>query len=51
MPFVLYRVQFPVRLAFVMRVNKPQDETFDKIGLYIDQNKAIFGHGQLYVVL
>ena len=34
-----------------MTVNKSPGETFDKIGLYIDQNKPIFWHGQLHVAL
>ena len=50
---------FPVWLAFIMTVNKSQSQVFNKIGLYIDQNKLdkiglyinqnkpIFGHGQL----
>nr|XP_042909753.1 uncharacterized protein LOC122271690 [Parasteatoda tepidariorum] len=51
LPFVLHRTQFPVRLAFAMTINKAQGQTFDKVGLYIDQNSPLFGHGQLYVVL
>ena len=34
-----------------MIVNKSQGQTFDKIGHYINQNKPIFGHGQLYAAL
>ena len=34
-----------------MIVSKSQGQTFDKIGLYIDQNNSIFEHGQFYVAL
>ena len=36
LPFVLHRMQFLVRLAFTMTVNKSQNQTFDKIGFYTD---------------
>lgn len=48
-PFVLQRRQFSVRPAFAMTVNKCQGQTFDKIGLLLDD--PIFSHGQLYVAL
>lgn len=47
LPFQLRRRQFPIRLSFVMTINKSQGQTFDKIGLYLP-NPA-FGHGQIYV--
>jgi ATP-dependent DNA helicase PIF1 len=45
--FTLKRVQFPVRLAFAMTINKSQGQTFDRVGLYLPS--PVFAHGQLYV--
>ena len=47
LPFQLKRVQFPIRLAYAITINKSQGQTFDKVGIYL--NRACFGHGQLYV--
>ena len=47
LPFRLRRVQFPIKLAYAMTINKSQGQTFEKVGLYL--NRACFGHGQLYV--
>ena len=49
LPFNLKRIQFPIRLAFSMTINKSQGQTFDKVG--IDLREECFGHGQLYVAL
>ena len=46
-PFLLRRIQFPVCLAYAMTINKSQGQTFDKVGIYL--NQACFAHGQLYV--
>ena len=43
------RIQFPIRLAFAMTINKAQGQTLDRAGLYLP--KPVFSHGQLYVAL
>uniref|UniRef100_A0ABD2WRM7 ATP-dependent DNA helicase n=1 Tax=Trichogramma kaykai TaxID=54128 RepID=A0ABD2WRM7_9HYME len=48
-PFIAYRKQFPIILAFAMTINKSQGQSFDEVGLYI--NRPLFSHGQLYVAL
>jgi len=49
LPFQLRRLQFPVRLAFAMSINKSQGQSLQRVGLYLLQE--IFAHGQLYVAL
>ena len=48
-PISLKRVQFPIRPAFAMTINKSQGSTLKKVGLYL--NDPVFSHGQLYVAL
>lgn len=47
MTFEFKRLQFPVRLAFAMTINKAQGQTLKVAGL--DLEKPCFSHGQLYV--
>ena len=47
LPFRLRRVQFPIKLAYAMTINKSQGQEFEKVGVFL--NRACFGHGQLYV--
>ena len=48
-PFILKRIQWPVRIAYVMSMNKAQGQTFTKCGLLLPN--SVFTHGQLYVGL
>ena len=43
------RVQFPLRTAYAMTINKSQGQTLTRIGL--DLRSSPFAHGQLYVAL
>jgi hypothetical protein len=45
-PFRLRRIQFPIRLAYCITINKSQGSTFDRIGIYLPV--GVFDHGQLY---
>ena len=47
LPFQLKRIQFPLRLSYVMTINKSQGQTFEKVGIYLP--RPCFSHGQLYV--
>ena len=47
LPFALCRRQFPVRLAWAMTINKTRGQTFDKVGIHLEE--PVFTHGQLYV--
>ncbi|XP_071727278.1 uncharacterized protein [Rutidosis leptorrhynchoides] len=48
-PFVMQRIQFPVRPCYAMTINKSQGQTLQFVGIYLP--KPIFSHGQLYVAL
>jgi len=45
--FTMRRIQFPLRLAFSLTINKAQGQTLEKVG--IDLPTPVFSHGQLYV--
>jgi ATP-dependent DNA helicase PIF1 len=47
MSFQFKRLQFPIRLAFAMTINKSQGQTLEICGLDIETD--CFSHGQLYV--
>ena len=48
-PVPLQHLQFPVRLAFSMTINKSQGQSVKYVGL--DFRTHVFSHGQLYVAL
>ena len=48
-PVSIKRVQFPIRSAFAMTINKSQGATLKKVGIYL--NDPVFSHGQLYVAM
>ena len=47
LPVQFKRLQFPIRLAFAITINKAQGQSLEKSG--IDRNTDCFSHGQLYV--
>ena len=47
MPFQFKRLQFPIRLAFTITINKAQGQSLELCGLDLDTD--CFSHGQLYV--
>jgi ATP-dependent DNA helicase PIF1 len=47
LPFEFKRLQFPVRLAFAMTINKAQGQSLEVCGLNLEN--PCFSHGQLYV--
>ena len=46
-PFKFERIQFPIKLAFCLTINKSQGQEFDEVGIFLP--KPVFSHGQLYV--
>lgn len=47
MPFDFKRLQFPIRLAFAMTINKFQGQSLQVCGINLEN--PCFSHGQLYV--
>ena len=46
-PYGWQRKQFPVRLCFVMTINKSQGQTIGRVGVLLKE--PVFAHGMLYV--
>ncbi|MCL7023951.1 hypothetical protein MKW94_011639 [Papaver nudicaule] len=49
LPFILRRVQLPIKVCFAMTINKSQGQSIDNVGIYLP--KPTFTHGQLYVAV
>ncbi|XP_026378687.1 uncharacterized protein LOC113273137 [Papaver somniferum] len=49
LPFILRRVQFPIKVCFSMTINKIQGQSIENVGIYLPN--PIFCHGQLYVAV
>ena len=47
MSFQFKRLQFPIRLAFAITINKAQEQSLELCGLYLLTD--CFSHGQLFV--
>ena len=47
--FIMKRVQFPVKLAYVMTFQRAQGQSLDKCGILL--NRSVWTHGQLYVAM
>jgi len=47
LPMLLKRLQFPVRLAFAMTINKSQGQSIEHVG--INLQTLVFSYKQLYV--
>ena len=43
------RLQYPIRLAYAMTINKSQGQTLERCGLVL--HSPVFSHGQLYVAM
>ena len=49
LPYDLKRIQFPLRPAFAMTINKSQGQSLKFVGIWL--NEPVFTHGQLYVAM
>ena len=47
--FSFRRLQFPVKVAFCLTINRCQGQTKQKVGVFLPT--SVFTHGQLYVAL
>ena len=50
-PFQFSRQQLPLRYSYCLTIHKSQCQTFQRIGLYLNEEIQCFSHGQLYVAL
>jgi ATP-dependent DNA helicase PIF1 len=50
LPFDFVRIQFPIRPAFCITINKSQGQTLEFISIWLGDD-FVFSHGQLYVAL
>jgi ATP-dependent DNA helicase PIF1 len=48
-PWRMKRIQFPIKLAFAMTINKSQGQSLERCGIILP--KSVFSHGQLYVAM
>ena len=48
-PFILNRRRFPVKQSYAITINKAQDQTLRKVGIYLPHR--VVTHGQLYVAV
>ena len=48
-PFKLLRKQMPLEICYSMTINKAQDQSLQRVGLFLP--KSVFTHGQMYVAL
>ena len=49
LPFAFQRKQFPIIPSFAMTINKSQGQSFNFVG--VDLEDQVFSHGQLYVTV
>ena len=47
LPVRFIRRQFPIKLAFALAINRSQGQSFERLGLLLEN--PFFAHGQLYV--
>ena len=46
-PFELKRLQFPIKIAFALTINRSQGQSVSKCGILLPKN--VWTHGQIYV--
>ena len=48
-PVIFKRIQFPIKIAYALTMNRVQSQTFHHVG--IDFTRQAFSHGQLYTAI